>query len=825
MNCALCHRTNLPGGVRCSYCGAPFEAAPEFDLSVGAGGAVGSPASVGAPESAGSKTNDNVKSGTGKKKGAMGGAAAAVGFLVLKGKALLSLPKLGGALVTLSTMILAIWAYQKFFGLPFSVGLVFLILIHELGHVAVNRRWGIKATAPMFLPFFGALILVKQFPANPLAESECGAGGPIGGLVASIICTIVWMATGSPLWMGLAYISFAINLFNLMPMWQLDGAHIGAVFTPANWYFVMIALLLWVIKIPSPLLWLVLVVALLFGIDSARRGRSQMAPPGVRARMVAVYLALCFSLGLGANLLHTSAGPYVQQLQSTGGSAAAASHGAGTSTAAVGKNASAAPRSLQNGLRIKRATAAQRADSAAQTIWKAIVLAAYHFWWVIWILCSLVWLLVTYLLSTAARQRYSLKSAAGALGMAAIYGLIYALSRVWSIAVPASAPLERVLTVRYNGLAHAGMIDLFLAYLAAETAALVFALSTLSRRRAAVRMSYSRLTWRCLSWMAGASLLVAYWTNNLWAFGLTLLGAAIFFAGRRWLVFSLAGQLRERLGDYEGSLALRHAALLRQPDAEGTIELWNRIAILNGTLGCAELTLEAMDAANEAGDTADATEYQLFSKQLIRAEALVALVRFDEALRICEAILQTPEGDRVGLWRPALVHGLLAKMAHYRGWYDEAVAQSDCVLKSRVPKNQAMIRPMVAAIYLSKAMAKAEMGECETALALCEKSSQLMRSPQLDSLAAITRAQIALRKGDATTAERESAEAMRLLSGSLQVRYWRGRALIAAGRREEGETMLRRLTEEYPRHHWAKLALLVVQPDSGLETAAQGLTT
>jgi Zn-dependent protease len=103
------------------------------------------------------------------------------------------------------------------------VGFVLSIYIHEMGHVAALRRYGIAATAPMFVPGFGALVLLKQRPGSVAQDARVGLAGPIWGLGAAIVAALTGALTASPLCFGIAHAGAWINLFNLIPVWQLDG--------------------------------------------------------------------------------------------------------------------------------------------------------------------------------------------------------------------------------------------------------------------------------------------------------------------------------------------------------------------------------------------------------------------------------------------------------------------------------------------------------------------------------------------------------------------------------------------------------------------------
>jgi len=143
-------------------------------------------------------------------------------LLLTKGKLLLlGLTKLS----TLSSMALFLGFDARFFGWPLALGIVLSIYVHEMGHVAANRRHGIQTTAPMFIPGFGALIVSRQAFHSEWVEADIGLAGPLWGLGAAIAEYAIFRATGNPFWATLTQWCALINLFNLTPVWQLDGAH------------------------------------------------------------------------------------------------------------------------------------------------------------------------------------------------------------------------------------------------------------------------------------------------------------------------------------------------------------------------------------------------------------------------------------------------------------------------------------------------------------------------------------------------------------------------------------------------------------------------
>lgn len=152
-----------------------------------------------------------------KRLGALGTLAVVI---FSKGKLLLlGLTKIS----TLGTMLLSMGLYWSLYGWKFAAGFVLSIYVHEMGHVAALARYGIAATAPMFIPGFGAMVRLKAYPANPGEDARVGLAGPIWGLGAAIVALGMYLFTGSGLWGALARTGAWINLFNLIPIWQLDG--------------------------------------------------------------------------------------------------------------------------------------------------------------------------------------------------------------------------------------------------------------------------------------------------------------------------------------------------------------------------------------------------------------------------------------------------------------------------------------------------------------------------------------------------------------------------------------------------------------------------
>lgn len=168
------------------------------------------------------------------KMGVWGAIGAAIVFIASKAKLLLlGFSKAG----TVFSMLLAFGVYWQLWGWMFAAGFVLSIYIHEMGHVAALRRYGIAATAPMFIPGFGAIVRLKQYPATPSEDAYVGLAGPIWGLGAAVATWLGYLATDQPILLALTHAGAFINLFNLLPIWQLDGGRgFRALSKPQRWF-------------------------------------------------------------------------------------------------------------------------------------------------------------------------------------------------------------------------------------------------------------------------------------------------------------------------------------------------------------------------------------------------------------------------------------------------------------------------------------------------------------------------------------------------------------------------------------------------------------
>lgn len=218
--------------------------------------------------------------------------------LVLAAKYILPLLKTGGS------MLLMIWVYSFSYGWPFAVGFVLLILVHECGHLLAARKLGLPVTSPMFIPFFGALITLKEMPKNAWHEAQVGIGGPLLGSLGAAVCFVLYDLTGLPFFAGLAYAGFMINLFNLIPIGFLDGGRIVTALSPWLWVGGLTITVVVAVQYHNPILWFVLILSIprllfLFRRKTDAEKRYFEVTPAQRWIMGILYFGLAGALALG----------------------------------------------------------------------------------------------------------------------------------------------------------------------------------------------------------------------------------------------------------------------------------------------------------------------------------------------------------------------------------------------------------------------------------------------------------------------------------------------------------------------------------------------
>ena len=191
---------------------------------------------------------------------------------------------------TFISMFAFFGVYWSIYGWPLALGLVLAIYIHEMGHVAMLRTLGIEAGAPMFIPGVGAFVLLKQHIGDPLTDAKVGLAGPVWGLGAALVALGIYAITGARVWLAIAQLTGFLNLFNLVPVWQLDGSR--GLHVLAQWER-------WALVAAIALALMVTGQRLLFIVGGVAVWRSLQRDSGPGdTRVLATFVVLIFALSL-----------------------------------------------------------------------------------------------------------------------------------------------------------------------------------------------------------------------------------------------------------------------------------------------------------------------------------------------------------------------------------------------------------------------------------------------------------------------------------------------------------------------------------------------
>lgn len=235
-----------------------------------------------------------------------GGLLAVFVSLLAKGKGLLiglkALP-LAKVLLTGGSMAASVLVYAMNGGVAFAVGLVVMILVHELGHGAAMKRAGVEAGWPVFIPLFGAMIAMKGKPEHPRVEAAIAYGGPLAGTAAALVCAAFGLLLHSPFLLALSYTGFFLNLFNMAPFGFLDGGRIARVLSRKSWIVGAIIMGGMCLMSPSPQL---IMIAAMGAMHAFRRDNSdlELVTEQDRQSWAFRYFGLCGFLALAILFTH-----------------------------------------------------------------------------------------------------------------------------------------------------------------------------------------------------------------------------------------------------------------------------------------------------------------------------------------------------------------------------------------------------------------------------------------------------------------------------------------------------------------------------------------
>jgi len=209
---------------------------------------------------------------------------------------------------SIASMLISIAVYSSRMGWGLAVGFIMLLMIHECGHLLAARYYRTRVSLPLFLPFIGAVIDMKQPMRNAWEEAVFGIAGPVLGTLGACLCWITAGITGSFYFAELALLGFFLNLFNLIPLGFLDGGHVAVVLTRWLWIpgYLIMAAFAWYVHTPVVVIALVVMLPMALSVfrkKSPKENLYDRVRLGKRFAMGAIYLALVSFLACSMSLI------------------------------------------------------------------------------------------------------------------------------------------------------------------------------------------------------------------------------------------------------------------------------------------------------------------------------------------------------------------------------------------------------------------------------------------------------------------------------------------------------------------------------------------
>jgi Zn-dependent proteases len=196
--------------------------------------------------------------------------------------------------------------YAQIYGWTFGAGFVLLLLIHEMGHYMAAKAIKLDVSLPIFIPFVGAAIRMKEEPKDAVIEAKVAIGGPLIGSLGALICFMFGFLFKQDVFVALAYTGFMINLFNLIPLHPLDGGRIVSAISPKLWLIGIPIGVVALFKAFNPIIILLLIFGVIKVVEQYKSTDKSYYEVRTSTRWIFAlsYFGLMLLLGLGITYVH-----------------------------------------------------------------------------------------------------------------------------------------------------------------------------------------------------------------------------------------------------------------------------------------------------------------------------------------------------------------------------------------------------------------------------------------------------------------------------------------------------------------------------------------
>ena len=142
----------------------------------------------------------------------------------------------GGLSVTVFSIVLFVLAFTLLFSDQFVLILFLLgvLLIHELGHFFLMKKFNYQHVRMLFIPLMGAFVQGKKDNYSQKESFLVTMAGPLPGIITGVLL-LLYAANNHSAWgLQLSALFILLNLINLLPLDPLDGGQIFKLFVRKN---------------------------------------------------------------------------------------------------------------------------------------------------------------------------------------------------------------------------------------------------------------------------------------------------------------------------------------------------------------------------------------------------------------------------------------------------------------------------------------------------------------------------------------------------------------------------------------------------------------
>jgi Zn-dependent protease len=139
--------------------------------------------------------------------------------------------------ISLFSLVVTFAVHCISFGGASATTLCFILVAHEAGHLVAGSFLKIPLPWPVFIPKVGALIVLNEETRTSYESAWLGISGPIAGVLATGTVDFLSSYTSSSELRFCATAGYAMHLFNLIPLGDLDGGRVASLI--GRWLWIL----------------------------------------------------------------------------------------------------------------------------------------------------------------------------------------------------------------------------------------------------------------------------------------------------------------------------------------------------------------------------------------------------------------------------------------------------------------------------------------------------------------------------------------------------------------------------------------------------------